>query len=171
MDGGVREEPRVLTKIATRAECVLRSMSGGGISSNSTAVLSTPLVGLALILGVLVIVLCSTMRARRRAEDAAYKRWRSEMESSMIVAVASVQAPEPLPRSDVEIDLLRVPELNTYDATPEVAHTPCNICLEPLHTSVVVAGRCGHVLHASCMRAWLARDVAQSCPVCREHFV
>lgn len=60
----------------------LRNMSRIGISSNSTALLSTPLVGIALMLGVLVIVLCAPMRARRRAEDSAFEGRLAEMESA-----------------------------------------------------------------------------------------
>ena len=43
---------------------------------------------------------------------------------------------------------------------------PCSICLEPMQRSeLVLALQCGHLYHASCVRAWLGRR--QWCPLCK----
>ena len=43
---------------------------------------------------------------------------------------------------------------------------PCSICLEEMQKSeLVLALQCGHLYHATCVRAWLGRR--QWCPLCK----
>ena len=60
-----------------------------------------------------------------------------------------------------------------YSSTPsqtqpltQTLDDPCSICLEPMQRSeLVLALQCGHLYHASCVRAWLGRR--QWCPLCK----
>ena len=51
-------------------------------------------------------------------------------------------------------------------ALTQTLDDPCSICLEDMHRSeLVLALQCGHLYHASCVRAWLGRR--QWCPLCK----
>lgn len=47
---------------------------------------------------------------------------------------------------------------------------PCAICLGLLEEEDVSCGQCLHLMHTSCLKTWLRKDVLSACPVCREPF-
>lgn len=58
--------------------------------------------------------------------------------------------------------------LPVFEAGPKQAFLPCPICLGPLRDEQVTCADCLHLIHALCLRGWLVKDVALTCPVCRE---
>lgn len=57
--------------------------------------------------------------------------------------------------------------LRSFQPDDENKKLPCPICLDPLETEPVSAGNCNHMMHTSCLRGWLAKDVNSACPICR----
>lgn len=60
--------------------------------------------------------------------------------------------------------------LNSFQATKDDAQNPCPICLVPLEEESVSSGQCLHLMHTSCLKSWLAKDVHSACPICRVTF-
>eukprot|EP00737_Agarophyton_chilense_P001670 gb/GEZJ01001873.1/.p1 GENE.gb/GEZJ01001873.1/~~gb/GEZJ01001873.1/.p1 ORF type:complete len:212 (+),score=10.87 gb/GEZJ01001873.1/:542-1177(+) len=57
--------------------------------------------------------------------------------------------------------------LRSFQAKDEDKRFPCPICLDPLEAESVSAGHCNHMMHTSCLKGWLAKDVNSACPICR----
>lgn len=54
---------------------------------------------------------------------------------------------------------------------PDNVDELCSICFDPFADLDVATGLCGHTFHCTCIQAWLAKDIALSCPLCRCSFV
>lgn len=70
----------------------------------------------------------------------------------------------PIPRFNPD-DLL------SFEATGEDRKNPCPICLGLLDEEPVSTGQCLHLMHTSCLKSWLAKDVKSACPVCRVSYL
>lgn len=62
-------------------------------------------------------------------------------------------------------------DLISFDVTGEDKKNPCPICLGLLEEEPVSTGQCLHLMHTSCLKSWLAKDVRTACPVCRVSYV
>lgn len=60
--------------------------------------------------------------------------------------------------------------LPSFKVNEEDAQNPCPICLVPLEEEMVSSGQCLHLMHTSCLKSWLVKDVNSACPVCRVAF-
>lgn len=60
-----------------------------------------------------------------------------------------------------------VNELPDMVLTKENLNQTCPICLESLSDRPVTAGGCLHIMHRDCLQAWLVKDEALTCPICR----
>lgn len=129
--------------------------------------------------GLLVLVFA---RARLRAVRAAASR----LEEARHVYLHGIgRGPQPVPRAAFPPGVPHarpwVPapappsfdadELARFKAAPALADTPCGICLDSFDDLDITAGQCLHTFHTACVGAWLAKDPALSCPVCRAAFV
>lgn len=61
--------------------------------------------------------------------------------------------------------------LPSFQVPKDQEDNPCPICLAPLKDEPVSSGQCLHMMHTSCLKSWLAKDVKSACPVCRESFL
>ncbi|PXF47782.1 putative E3 ubiquitin-protein ligase RHA1A [Gracilariopsis chorda] len=57
--------------------------------------------------------------------------------------------------------------LASFKVAERHASRECAICLEALADNVVSSGQCLHLLHQTCLNAWLASSPRALCPVCR----
>lgn len=60
--------------------------------------------------------------------------------------------------------------LPSFDVNKNDAKNPCPICLVPLEEEMVSSGHCLHLMHTSCLKSWLVKDVHSACPICRVAF-
>lgn len=63
-----------------------------------------------------------------------------------------------------------IESIPSFLARDEDKHKTCVICLENLETEPVSAGECGHTMHTTCLKDWLAKDSRTACPVCRHTY-
>lgn len=60
---------------------------------------------------------------------------------------------------------------HTYADTNQATEAEsCPICLDPL-VGRLSHGHCLHLMHSTCIRSWLAKDAAATCPTCRVTYV
>ncbi|KAI0565943.1 Zinc finger RING-type [Gracilaria domingensis] len=64
-------------------------------------------------------------------------------------------------------DRVDTEDLFSFEAPEKEKQNPCPICLGPLGDEQVSTGQCLHLIHSSCLKGWLAKDLKSACPVCR----
>ena len=62
---------------------------------------------------------------------------------------------------------LNLDELPSFALTGKHGEEICPVCYDQLREKMVSVGQCLHFVHTACLKQWLSRDKAQSCPVCR----
>lgn len=62
---------------------------------------------------------------------------------------------------------LLIGKLSNHEYDGDDLNATCPICLDELILHAVTNGKCGHVMHMTCLKNWLAKDKELSCPVCR----
>lgn len=66
-----------------------------------------------------------------------------------------------------------LPPIPSFKAdSKQLEETVCGICLDTLDEGDLSSGSsCPHVFHTTCITSWLKKDLARSCPVCRNPFL
>lgn len=124
---------------------------------------------------VLAVMARSRLRAARSAGVRAVENHSRMINEAHTIAHAHAHAAahahwhgrEPVPPPPT----INADELTRFKARPEQAENPCGICLDPFDDLDLTAGQCLHTFHTACVGAWLAKDAAHSCPVCRAPFL